>query len=172
MKRRSTDLSSDGDLRAVLVPERAPAAIRVVEDDRDGRLGDPGLALLVDELLEVRGANLLQIRDPEHEADGIEDVRLPRSVQTRDGVEEGIESRNHRSSGVGFEPFQADLFDVHGFGEEQNPRIDGRDGRSWRRGRRSDGERSLGFWRAREIGGSYRGFGWGLAPFLDERREM
>lgn len=63
-----------------LIPERTAGAIGIVEDDGDGGLGNSGLALLVDELLEIGCSDLLQIGDAQHEADGVEDVGLARPV--------------------------------------------------------------------------------------------
>lgn len=113
-KKKSENLSCDCDLGMGFVAERAPRAVGVVEDDGDGGFGDSGLALLVDELLEVGSPNLLQIGDAENEADGIENVRFAGTVQAGDGVEEGVEARNDGARGVGLEPFQANLLDVHG----------------------------------------------------------
>lgn len=95
------------------VSERASGAVGVVEDDGDGGLGDASLALLVDEFLEVGSPDLLQVGDSEDEADGVQDVRLPGTVQAGDGVEERVEARNHGAGRVGFEPFQTNLLDVH-----------------------------------------------------------
>ena len=75
-----THLSSDRDLGAILIPQRAPRPVGVVEDDGDGGLGDARLALLVDELLEVGGPDLLQVGDAQDEADGVEYVGLPRAI--------------------------------------------------------------------------------------------
>lgn len=62
-------MTSDGDLGMVLVAERASVSLGVVEGDGDGGLGDTGLALLVDELLEISGSDLLEIGDAQDEAD-------------------------------------------------------------------------------------------------------
>lgn len=109
----NTYLTGHRDLRGILVPERAPAPVRIIKHDGHRGLGDPSLALLVHELLEVRGPNLLQVRDAQDEAYGVEDVRLTRPVQPRDGVEERIEAVDHGPRRVRLEPFQGYLFDVH-----------------------------------------------------------
>lgn len=106
-------LPRDRDFRAVLVAKGTTAAIGVIKDNGDSGLGDPGLALLVNKFLEVGSANLLEIGDPKNEADGIEDVGLTGAIEPRDGVEEGIEARDHRPRGVGLETLQTDLLDVH-----------------------------------------------------------
>lgn len=107
------NLARDGDLRRVLVAERGAGAVGVVEDDGDGGLGDAGLALLVDELLERGGAHGAEVGDAEHEADGVEDVGLAGAVEPGDGVEQRVESRHHRPPRVRLEALQADLLDVH-----------------------------------------------------------
>lgn len=108
------NLSGNSNFRVVLVTEGAPTPIRVIEDDGDGSLGDPGLALLVHELLKIRSPNLLQIRDPQDEANRVENVRLARPVQPRYRVEVLVESRYHGPRRVRLEPLQAYLLDVHG----------------------------------------------------------
>lgn len=115
-------------LGVVLVSQRAPAPVRIIEHDGDGGFRNPGLALLVDELLQVRGPDLLQVGDAQHEADGVEDVGLAGAVEAGDGVEEGVEARDDGPGGVGLEALQADLLDVHRarfdsirfYGEERN----------------------------------------------------
>lgn len=94
----------------VLVAERAARAVSIVEDDRDCGLGNPGLALLVDEFLEIGCPNLLKIGDSEDEADRVEDVRLSRAVKPGYGVEEWVEPRNNGPRRVRLETFQAYLF--------------------------------------------------------------
>ncbi|KAB2621767.1 structural maintenance of chromosomes protein 2-1 [Pyrus ussuriensis x Pyrus communis] len=79
-----------------LVSEGTTGAVKIVEDYGDGGLGYSALALPVDELLEVGGANLLQIGNSQDKADGVEDVGLARSVQTRYGVEKCVEPEHHR----------------------------------------------------------------------------
>lgn len=74
------NLARDSDFGRVLVAERGTGAVGVVEDDGDGGLGDAGLALLVDELLERGGAHLAEVGDAEHEADGVEDVGLAGTI--------------------------------------------------------------------------------------------
>jgi len=43
--------------------------------------------------IELR-THLCHIRDPKHETYGVEDVGLARSIETRDGIERRIPSRN------------------------------------------------------------------------------
>lgn len=116
-----TNLSSNSNFRVVLVPEGAPTPIGVIEDDGDGSLGDPGLALLVHELLKIRSPNLLQIRDPQDEANRVENVRLARPVQPRYRVEVLVEARYHGPRRVRLEPLQAYLLDVHGSARFPHP---------------------------------------------------
>ena len=97
----------------VLIPERAPSPVGVIEDDGHSGLSNSRLALLVHELLKIRSPNLLQIRDPEHEANRVEDVGLAGPVEPRNRVEKRVEPWDHGSRRVGFEPFQAYLLDVH-----------------------------------------------------------
>jgi hypothetical protein len=107
------NLARDSDLRGVLVAERGAGAVGIVEDDGHGSLGDPGLALLVDELLERGSAYLTEICDAEHEADGVEDVGLAGTVEPGDGVEQRVEPRHHSPSRVRLEPLESYLLDVH-----------------------------------------------------------
>lgn len=109
----NNNLARDSDLGRVLIAERGAGAVGVVEDDGDGSLGDPGLALLVDELLERGGAHLAEICDAEHEADGVEDVGLAGAVEPGDGVEQRVEPRHHRPPRVRLEPLEGYLLDVH-----------------------------------------------------------
>lgn len=111
----STDynLARDGDLGRILVAERGAGAVGVVEDDGDGGLGDPSLTLLVDELLERGGADLAEVGDAEHEADGVEDVGLAGAVEPGDGVEQRVEPRHHRPPRVRLEPLEGYLLDMH-----------------------------------------------------------
>jgi hypothetical protein len=97
----------------VLVADRRRCRVAVVEDDRHGRLGHAGLALLVDEVLQVGGAHLAQVRDAEHEADGVEDVRLAAAVQARDRVKGLVPSRDDCALRVALEAVDDDLLDVH-----------------------------------------------------------
>lgn len=98
-----------------LVTKGTSAAVRVIEDDGDGGLGNTGLSLLVDKFLEIGSPDLLQVSDAQNEADGIENVGLSGAVEPRYGVEEGVEARNHSPRRVRLEPFQAYLFYVHFF---------------------------------------------------------
>lgn len=98
----------------VFISKRTSIPIGVIEHNRHRSLGNSGLTLLIHELLKVSSTNLLQVRDTEDEANGIENVRFAGTVQPSDGVEEGVEARNDGSGRVGFEPFQANLLDVHG----------------------------------------------------------
>ncbi len=53
--RGGSDLSCDGDLVLVLVPNWTLIFIFVIEGDRDGSLGYSCIALFVDKLLEATG---------------------------------------------------------------------------------------------------------------------
>lgn len=86
-----TYLTGDCDFGMGLVAEGTAGAVGIVEDDRDGGLCNAGLALLVDELLEIGSPDLLQICDAQDEADGVEDVGFARPVETRYGVEKRVE---------------------------------------------------------------------------------
>ena len=52
------DLAGDGELRVLIVSVRRHRRVSVVEDQRDACLGHPGLALLVDELVEAPRTHL------------------------------------------------------------------------------------------------------------------
>ena len=54
-----------------------------------------------------------EIGDAKDKADGIKDVALATAVQTSDSVEEGVEVLDVSPLGVGFEPIDYHLFDVH-----------------------------------------------------------
>ena len=110
------DLAGDGDLVKVLVAHRAGFLVGIVKVDADRGLGHPGLALLVDELLEVADPDLGKVGDAEDEADGVEDVGLAAAVQARDGIKAGVKARDHRAGGVGLEAVDDHLLDVHGCG--------------------------------------------------------
>lgn len=84
----------------LFIAERTPIHLGVIKSNRHSGLGNPSLSLLVDELLQISGSNLLEVGDTQHEADGIEDVGFPGAVQTRDGVEMRVETRNHSPRGV------------------------------------------------------------------------
>jgi hypothetical protein len=109
----------------VLVPDRASGGVCVVEDDGDGRLGDARLALLVDEVLEVAGADLREVRDAEDEADGVEDVALAAPVEAGDGVELRVPPLDDRALGVALEPLDDHLLDEHSFGGSEGERSEG-----------------------------------------------
>ena len=59
-------------------------------------------------------ANLLQICDAQHKADGIKYVGLPAAVQPSDRVEIPIEVWHSHSLSVGLETIDGDFLDVHG----------------------------------------------------------
>ena len=54
------DLSGDGDFFVVFVAHRRLGFVMVVEGDGHGGLGDAGLTVFVDQLLQIRGAHLRQ----------------------------------------------------------------------------------------------------------------
>jgi hypothetical protein len=58
-------------------------------------------------------AYLAQTGNAKHKADGVENVGLATSIQTRDGVEIGIEARDDGAIGVRLEAVEDDFFDVH-----------------------------------------------------------
>ena len=58
-------------------------------------------------------ADLLQIGNAQHKANGVKNVELAGTIQAGDGIEVGIEARDDRASGVGFEALQADVLYVH-----------------------------------------------------------
>jgi hypothetical protein len=68
------------------VPVRARGAVRVVEDDGDGRLGDAGLAALVDEVLLVLRAHLRA-------------AESTRAVRRQEGAERQSEGSRRRKRG-------------------------------------------------------------------------
>jgi hypothetical protein len=68
------NLPRDIDLLALLVPHRTIGLVFIVKNDCDRGLVDARLALFVDELGEVAGADLGEVLDAEHEADGVENV--------------------------------------------------------------------------------------------------
>ena len=97
----------------ILIAERTPTPIRIIEHHRHGGLSNPSLALLIDQLLEIGSQSLPQIGNAQHKADGVKNVGLAGTIKAGDGIEVGIEARDDRASGVGFEALQADLFYVH-----------------------------------------------------------
>lgn len=132
------NLPRDIDLLALLVPHRTIGLVFIVKNDCDRGLVDARLALFVDELGEVAGANLGEVLDAEHEADGVENVWFAGAVEACDGVEVRVESvavwgkgwlemtcittwllgrknspGDHRSVSIGFEPVHDDFFNVH-----------------------------------------------------------
>ena len=144
----------------ILVAERTPTPIRIIKHHRHGGLGNPSLALLIDQLLEIGSQNLPQIGNAQHKADGVKNVGLAGTIKAGDGIEVGIEARDDRASGVGFEALQADVLYVHYWDEIETLR-----GRAEESGF-GDGyprvrEREWGFWRAFEMNVS-----------LFQRREM
>lgn len=56
--KKGTCLTGDGDLLAVLQPNRTFFTVGVVEDDCHAGFGDTSLTTLVDEILLVLGAHL------------------------------------------------------------------------------------------------------------------
>ena len=58
-------------------------------------------------------ADLLQIGNAQHKANGFKNVGLAGTIKARDGIEVWIEARDDRASGVGFEALQADVLYVH-----------------------------------------------------------
>lgn len=97
----------------IFITKGATTSIGIIKDNGDSSFGNTSLSLLIHELLKIRSPNLLQIGDAKNKANGIEYVTLAGTVQSGDGVEEGVETWNDRSCSVGFETFQAYLLYVH-----------------------------------------------------------
>ena len=110
---RAAHLPRDADRLAELLPQRRRARVRVVENERDGRLRDARLTLLVDEVLQRRRAHLREVRNAEHEANRVEDVRLAGAVQARDRIELLIPARHDRALRVRLEAVDDHLLEVH-----------------------------------------------------------
>ena len=64
-------------------------------------------------LLHIVNSDLCQVHNPEHEANGVQNVAFPRAVQPGDGIELRVPPRNHRSVGVRFEAVNDDFFEKH-----------------------------------------------------------
>lgn len=62
-KREESYLPGNCELVEMLIAHRSVLLVLIIEHDRDARLSDPGLALLVDEVLQTVGTNL-QARGP------------------------------------------------------------------------------------------------------------
>ena len=58
---------------------------------------------------------LREVGDPQHEADGVQDVTLAGAVQTGDGVEQGVERGHDRALRVRLEAIDAHFLDVHNY---------------------------------------------------------
>ena len=84
------------------------------EPDRDARLYDAGLTLLVDKFLEVRASDEGEVTNPQHETDRVQDVGLAGPVQPGDRSELGVERADFCPHSIGFETIDDDLLDVHG----------------------------------------------------------
>ena len=56
---------------------------------------------------------LCQVVDAEHEADGVQDVTLARSVQTRDGVELRVEARHDCLLCITLKSIDNNLLNIH-----------------------------------------------------------
>jgi hypothetical protein len=80
------------DLLALLVSHGTAGFVLVVEHDGDGGLVDARLALFVNELGEVAGADLREVLNAQDEADGVEDVGFAGAVEARYGVEVRVEA--------------------------------------------------------------------------------
>lgn len=87
-----TCLPSNRNLGVLLKSNRCLCFIAIVEDDRDTGFRHSSLASLVDQVLEIRGSDGRQVRDPEHEADRVENVGFPRSIEASNRVERWIEA--------------------------------------------------------------------------------
>lgn len=78
------DLSGDTDLCKVLVVHGRFGFVGIVEYDSNACFGDSRLPALVDEILKVLRSNCRHVGDSEHEADRVEDVGFPGSIETGD----------------------------------------------------------------------------------------
>lgn len=90
-----THLAGDGDLLEVLETVGAGSGVTVVEDNGDAGLGNPRLALLVDELLQVAHPDMAEVREAQHKTNRVQNVRLAAPVEPGDRVEGWVEIANH-----------------------------------------------------------------------------
>ena len=94
------DLPGYGDLGGTLVADGGSVGIRVVENNCHDSLVHSRLTLLVNQLVEVSGSDLTEVGDSQNEADGVENVTLSTSIQTRDGIEMRIKPVERGRRGV------------------------------------------------------------------------
>lgn len=90
------NLTSDGDFFALFVSNRGRGLLFIIENDAYRCLIDPRLTLFVNQFRKVSGANLTQVGDAKNEANRVEDVGFSRTIQSSDGIEMRIESRNDK----------------------------------------------------------------------------
>jgi hypothetical protein len=83
-------------------------------------------AITADSERQCRGGTvyLSEIRNAEHEADGVENVALARAVEARDGVELLVEARHDSARAVALEAVQNNFFDEHLTRTSQSFRFD------------------------------------------------
>lgn len=56
---------------------------------------------------------MLEVGNSKHETDGVQNVGLSRTVQSRDRVEKGVKAKDDSPRRVRFETLQGYLLDVH-----------------------------------------------------------
>ena len=84
---RVLDGARHDNLVEVSVAGRRLRLVAIVEFDGDGGLGDSRVTLLVDKFLQLFSSHVRQLGDTQHEAEGIQDIRLPTAIQTGDRIE-------------------------------------------------------------------------------------
>lgn len=99
------DLTGHLDFRNILEALGRGVLVPVIEGDRDTGLGNTGLALLVDQFLEVGDTGNGEGLEPQDEQDGVHDVGLAGTVESSNGVELLVEVSDDGSLGVGLESF-------------------------------------------------------------------
>ena len=74
----------------------------------------------MDQLLEIGSGPAANWQCPT-QSKWIQECWTSGTIKARDGIEVGIEARDDRASGVGFEALQADLLYVHYLGMKLKP---------------------------------------------------
>ena len=80
-----------------LIVWRRKLLLPIVKLNRHAGLGDARVAALVDQVLHLGGANLGHLADAHNKADGVEDVTLARTIESRDSIELRIEPADVRA---------------------------------------------------------------------------
>ena len=101
---------------------------------------------------QARTADLAEVGDAEHEADGVEDVGLSAPVQAGHGVELGVPAGDDRPVRVRLEAIEDDLGDVHlcRHADTLRPRFERGQGRTGQRV--VERGQWAGQWEGREVG--------------------